>query len=263
MKRELAEERSPLDACLESVLPGVHQWHHANHAAVSSLRDDTKIIHNDMNLGFKHVIAELQETRRQRVQQQKEFANLLEMGRRVLLTGTTIETTTFEPDNESIMDSPPPLTNDAVAVTAGSLDNDAELELHKTYTMRPKHKLLTELMSEWIGVGDFNDPFGGIEGRNKKFGAKWRKHLPKYTYSRTERTIKGIRAFAKDKQINEMDACRQLQEVYEQQKMSVKNMVDYFTKTNLVSKRKARGKAMKKRSDEPSTPTDQQPPRVL
>jgi Transcriptional activator of glycolytic enzymes len=258
MKRELAEERSPLDACLESVLPGVHQWHHANQAAVSSLREDTKVLQNEMNIGFTNVIAELQETRRQRRQQQAEFAKLLELGRHVLLTDTTIEPTfTLEPNDDFTVAPPSPSTNDA-DVDTGNLVNNAELELHKTYTMRPKHKLLTDLMSEWIGIADFHDQFGGIEGRNKKFGATWRKHLPKYTYSRTERTIKGIRAFAKEKQISEMDACRELQDVYEQQKLSVKKMVDYFTSTNLLSKCKARGKTTnKKHSALPSTPTDQ------
>jgi Transcriptional activator of glycolytic enzymes len=244
MKKELAEERSPLDACLESVLPGVHQWHHANQAAVTSLRDDTKTLHCDMNIGFQHVIAELHETRRQRMQQHAEFAKLLEMGRHVLLSGTTMEeetATTLEPNAD--IGSPPPLTDDTEAPSTGSLDDEAEQ--HKTYTMQPKHKLLTDLLSEWTGTGDFNDQYGGIEGRNKKWSASWRKHLPKYTYSRTERTIKGIRAFAKERQISDMDACRELQKVYEQQKFAVKNMVDYFTTSGLLAKRKARGKTKK------------------
>jgi hypothetical protein len=95
------------------------------------------------------------------------------------------------------------------------------------------------LLSEWIGCGDFQDQFGGIEGRNKKFGAKWRKHLPKYIYSRTkERTIKGmIRAYAKQrKKVSDIDACREMQQVYEQKKRNVKKMVDYFTTTNLILK---------------------------
>jgi hypothetical protein len=161
--------------------------------------------------------------------------------------------------NDSVIaavDSPPLDTQTAEATP--SLDDDAELELHRTYTMRTKHKQLTELLSEWIGCGDFQDGFGGIEGRNKKFGAKWRKHLPKYLYSRSERTIKGIRAYAQQGQISDMDACRELQHVYEQQKHNVKNMVDYFTRTNLIHKRKARGKLSG--SAVPSTPTEPQHP---
>jgi Transcriptional activator of glycolytic enzymes len=250
MKRALAEERSPLDASLESVLPGVHQWHHANQSAVSNL-------HCDVNIGFSHVIAELQEARKQRVQQQTEFARLLELGRNVLLSGTPIVDMDNGNDNVVSPFDVPPL--DTQAEAAPSLDDAAALEIHRTYTMRPKHKELTELLSEWIGSGDFEDQFGGIEGRNKKFGAKWRKHLPKYLYSRSERTIKGIRAYAKQKQISDMDACRELQSVYEQQKRNVKNMVDYFTTTNLIQKCKARGKQLSG-SAVPSTPGEPQHP---
>jgi Transcriptional activator of glycolytic enzymes len=260
MTKALAEEKSPLDACLETVLPGVHQWHHANQAAVSALRDDTRTLHCDMNVGFSHVIAELQETRRQRTQQQAEFANLLEMGRRVLLTGTTLEPmSTIETSVDSVIGGSPLIDVTDAAVTESLDQGLAELELHKTYTMRPKHKLLTELMSELTGCGDFHDQFGGIEGRNKKYGPKWRKHLPKYTYSRTERTIKGIRGYAKQHNITDMDACRQLQEVYQQQKCAVKNMVDYFTnELRVLSKRKPRGKVKNiPDSVSPSTPTEQ------
>jgi hypothetical protein len=38
MKHALINERCPLDANLETVLPGVHQWHRANDSAMSQLK---------------------------------------------------------------------------------------------------------------------------------------------------------------------------------------------------------------------------------
>jgi len=40
MKVALETESSPLDANLESVLPGLHQWHTANNAALKRLQTD-------------------------------------------------------------------------------------------------------------------------------------------------------------------------------------------------------------------------------
>jgi hypothetical protein len=65
--------------------------------------------------------------------------------------------------------------------------DQAELEKHKMFMLKPKHNALVDLMLEWVGVG-----YGGIEGRNNKFGARWRKQITCYIYSRTELTIKGI-----------------------------------------------------------------------
>jgi hypothetical protein len=46
--------------------------------------------------------------------------------------------------------------------------------------------------------------------------------------------------------LEQLDACRQLEDVYQQQqRCAVKNMVDYFTANGYLSKRKARGKSSK------------------
>lgn len=252
MKKALVEEKSPLDACLESVLPGVHQWHHANNAAIASLRDDMKTMNVDIKDGLSQIVGELHQTRKRRSDQDIQLAGVLEIGRQVLLTGKPIaecnagnlftpqHNTTTNNNVQYTPSSPLPTPTDLTNQICG--DDRAELEKHKTYMMKPKHNSLSELLSEWVGAGDFNDGYGGIEGRNNKFGASWRKHLTSYIYSRTERTVKGIRAFAEQRNISDFDACRELQEVYEQQRWSVSNMVNYFNSSGLLTKRKPRGK---------------------
>lgn len=267
MRKALAEEKSPLDACLESVLPGVHQWHQANNTAVVNLRDEMKTMNSDIKNGIQEIMSELQETRQHRMEQDMQLATLLDMGRQVLLTGKPIDTiqTNNNIINNNDFFTPQRQINFStfqmetpIDETQQFEDNAMEIERHKTFVMKPKHKALVDLLSEWIGVGDFHDEFGGIEGRNNKFGASWRKHLVAFTYSRTERTVKGIRAYAEQRDINEFDACRELQEVYEQRKFSVSNMVNYFMEQGLLTKRKPRGKLNRTpRNVSPSTPNDE------
>jgi hypothetical protein len=263
MKKSLVEEKSPLDACLESVLPGVHQWHHANNAAVASLREDMRSMSCGLQDGFDRIVGVLTDERKHRLDQDAQLAKLLELGRNVLLTGNgsaeiSNDNRFMSPERNRASGSPEssPMTMTPMTNQISPADNDAELERHKMYAMRPKHKLLVDLMSEWVGAGDFEDEFGGIEGRNNKFGASWRKHLVSYMYSRTERTIKGIRAYAQHNRITDFDACEELQAVYEKQKYSVANMVNYFTQVGMLTKRKPRGK-LNAQSVSPSGPTQQ------
>jgi hypothetical protein len=53
------------------------------------------------------------------------------------------------------------------------------------YCMQVKHQTLHDLWSEWYGLGPFLDSKGGIEGGNRRYGSKWRSHLPKAHYSHT------------------------------------------------------------------------------
>lgn len=255
MRKSLRDEKSPLDANLESVLPGVHQWHKANEQAISRLGDRVDTFAEAVAAGINTLITKVNMSEQQRADQEARLAALLEMGSNVLRGGQsqlspTRTTTTFEFENGfpiTPAGAPSPAgapdtwcTTTTVAATVSQ--EETELDTHKTYRMRPKHQTLTDLYAEWMGTGDFMDEFGGIEGRNQKFGARWRKHLAPYIYSRTERTVKGIRAFAEEKRIDVYDACEQLQEQYKQCKCSCANMVSYFTTIGLLAKKKPRGK---------------------
>jgi len=57
MKRLLENEKSPLDANLESVIPGISQWQSVNHQAVNGMRGDVSVPQNEMKEGFDNVSA--------------------------------------------------------------------------------------------------------------------------------------------------------------------------------------------------------------
>jgi hypothetical protein len=58
--------------------------------------------------------------------------------------------------------------------------------------MKPKHSNLESLYKEWYGLGEFDDSFGGVDGRNKMYGSKWRSHIDCQYYSRAMRVVQAI-----------------------------------------------------------------------
>lgn len=68
------------------------------------------------------------------------------------------------------------------------------------FYMRPRHTTsLSDLIAEWFGTGIYHDDYGGISGRNKLNGSKWRKHFPSQQYSRTKRIVLTVEKLVKDK----------------------------------------------------------------
>lgn len=68
MKRELENEESPLDANLEKVLPGVHQWHRATHQELSrvttelrDLKDEQQKNQDETRQNFGKIIEGIQD----------------------------------------------------------------------------------------------------------------------------------------------------------------------------------------------------------
>jgi Transcriptional activator of glycolytic enzymes len=241
MKKALQEEKSPLDACLESVLPGVHQWHQANNQAVVRLVERVDVFAEGTAGGINTLITKMERMEQQREEQDRRIVTMLELGaqafRKEQFSERPLTTTTTATQIENETNRPagaPPATP--------TTNEEDDVDVHASYRMRPKHRNLTELYDEWIGAGDFADNYGGIEGRNKKYRAQWRKHIPPHVHSRTERTVEGIRAYAKQKGLHVYDACRQLQAEYEARKFSVANMVNYLINIGVLDKKKSRGR---------------------
>jgi hypothetical protein len=136
-------------------------------AAITSLHDDLKSMKTDINDGMKAIAGDLQESRNHRSDQEVQLEGLLEMGQQVLLTGKPIANN----NNINCMtpQQRPPLTSQAHLSSspmltpmkspmdiANFVSQDAsEQQEHTTYRMKLKHKSLVDLLSEWIGVGDY------------------------------------------------------------------------------------------------------------
>jgi len=60
---------------------------------------------------------------------------------------------------------------------------------HLMKNMRLKHKRRMDLWDEWHGEGKFEDPHGGIHGRDIKHGNEWRQHTSAHHHSRTKHIV--------------------------------------------------------------------------
>lgn len=111
--------------------------------------------------------------------------------------------------------------------------------------MHPKHSSLVNLYDEWVGQDKFEDAYGGIEGRDKRFKSHWRKHLNVNHYSKTKRVVQGIRALARRENVPTTQACIALQPKYVDCKYSVANFVRWLQSNGLCAKMKTRGRHTK------------------
>ena len=119
---------------------------------------------------------------------------------------------------------------------------DDDDNAYLVFTMVPRHQSLLDLIYEWRGMGEFNDGYGGIVGRDKKYGPKWRKHINSQHYPRTKRVAMALETYAATNKRDITIVCEQFQSLYEARKCSVSNLVTEFQQLGLITKKGARGR---------------------
>lgn len=109
----------------------------------------------------------------------------------------------------------------------------------------PKYYSLRQLYEQWYGEGDFDDGIGGIAGRDKRYGPKWRKGIiaPKQ-FSRMKMIMQGIRSIREaEMDLDDRDAVRDLEPKFKELKYSITNMAKYLQEAGHVKKQSPRGKS--------------------
>jgi hypothetical protein len=120
--------------------------------------------------------------------------------------------------------------------------------------MVPKHKSLQGIWDEWHGIGQYPNSEGGIKGRNKAHGSKWRKHLNAQHYSHTYCVVDAIKTFTSQENIKASPfACEVMNLWYIDCKMSVGNMVTKCQEMGLIPKKAHRGQKQSLSLSESST----------
>jgi Transcriptional activator of glycolytic enzymes len=270
MEVALTTEECPLDAKLESVLPGVHNWHKENQSAVQSV--DRKVAALDgklstvdqrINDGFFHLERSLQQ--RQMESDRRIAASFIDIAQRFLNSsgsGSSFDLTaeqlmqeigyshcTDEMDyDEDIIDSEPQQT-----MTQQQQQQQESSSLDRLYQFAPKIHTLSDLYDEWHGIGKWQgDPHGGIIGRNKQHKAKWRSKLSghaKQHYSRMARSILAIENYAKQHNCCEEEAVAMLEDMYVTEcGTSLSGFVAKCQELNYIKKASPRGKRGTKNS---------------
>ena len=252
MRTALENEESPLDANLESVLPGVHQWHRANEAAVKSVHGRIDTLMETVKVGLKDGFDRISSTTALNQQlQDKRLATVFAEIAKGLLQGTVTQPT-MSPDSRSADEQgdiamTPAMRQSGSTTTinmADSMDCDGDESPssfeNRSYWLPSKPLSLEEIWDSWHGA---SDQHGGIVGRNKKFGAKWRKHIPPAHYSRCCRTIKAIESYAKHNKIKVEESLAQLDPIFKEEcGKSVYNFVEKMQEKGFLKKAAKRGK---------------------
>ncbi|CAB9531148.1 unknown protein [Seminavis robusta] len=267
LKLETAED--PLDASLEKVMPGVHQRFVANYKATSDLerKFDTRIdqLQQVVVDGFQQLYDNQQE---HRMETDKLVGTLLvEAGERLLQNtpphnnndsaeSTPVHTTTQNTRQRIPVSGEPRGNSNSTGVSRvngevahpelpeafRNMTNDELLVVHKTYYLKMRHTTLGSFWNEWFGLAEFDDGFAGIEGRNQKHGAQWRKHLPATEYSYRNRLIKGIQATAEEANQQPSAVIEEWEPLFADARFSIGNLVKALQQSNKLPKGKQRGK---------------------
>ena len=228
MKSAIDLEESPLDANLEKVMPGIRQWHSTHNANVERIRQGLEALANKIDdVAVK--------ARQEREESDRRLADSLFVMANHLSGSTVCETF--------------PL------VQVGQKDVDVEVNESLTenasgiFRMIVKHGSLSDLWNEWYGLENFDDGEGGIAGRNKKHGRKWRKHLSAQQYSRTQRVVQAINKYSEVHNVPTEEAVYDLEEAFANVGFSVAKMVDYCKAKGLLTAKLPRGKKKTREDD--------------
>ena len=112
-----------------------------------------------------------------------------------------------------------------------------------SFRLPSKPLSLEELWESWHGTGNHHCQHGGIAGRNKKFRAKWQKHIPAAHYSCCCRTVKAIETYANQYKVKVEAAIAQLDPIFQEQcGKSVYNLVKEMQGKGFLKKAARRGK---------------------
>lgn len=249
MKLSLENDNSPLDADLHKVLPGVHERLQANHAAIEAV--DRKVtakldtIHDSVTTGLHGLRSVM-------VQHKEETDELvgLSLGRSLVQAGNNLMRSSpsnranesFDSDDFSVKPTPPVINN---INNSGGCSSPTEVaEDHKFFRMILKHPDLESVWNEWHGTGTFdNDMYGGVAGRDSRFGVKWRKeHINPTLHSRTSRLIQAIQFHANEESVSPQDIIIDWDPMFKEAKHSVHTLVKRLQQEGKIPKLGARGK---------------------
>lgn len=255
MTKELSDQKDPLDANLEKVLPGVHQWHRINSNQMSKLEESLRRIDGKLESGFEQMSETIALSQKEsdkhlalsflNIAQKLLDRNGLSVNVQTGVIGHSPGATSVTGVTEELLMSPIGGGNsNPASATATTNDKEADpADTHMLFRMVPKHLNLLELVNEWFGNGDYYDEYGGIDGRNKRYKARWRKKcsINLMHYSRTERTVRAVEEYGKIHGVDKYVAAERLQHVYAIEcKTSVTKFVEWAQMHELIAKKGTR-----------------------
>ena len=249
MKHALETVDCPLDANLEKVMPGVHQWHQATNDSINSLSRNVSDLKGELKGELDNLYGTLvtakEDTKLDLAKVHMAIALQLMQG------GVgDVNTVNMQSMSNLLLTSPQPTmrspetTTTAATTVTPTTQDPADLDINRLFRMKPKHSSLIGVLKEWYGLDEFADELGGIQGRIDMYKSttKWRKHCmihPQH-FSRTMRTVRAVEEFARKEGVDRMAAAAHLEEDFAKCEKSVAAFVTLAQSHGLLSKRSSR-----------------------
>jgi hypothetical protein len=244
MQQELGKKDSPLDANLQSVLPGVHHRLEVHREELGCLRGDVGRLTMAVELSMQVFNEKVDDI----IAMNEEKNKVL--GRMHIMVGSRLLGEASADGEGSPPSSPPPRPS------APRQPDDCP-----KYHLSPSPKTFFAIYNEWYGGGpDFEDiPVpGGIAALELKFKARWRKHFAPHEikeFSRRRMCINAIDVYAAREGVSNAAAIGRLSTIFEEEgKKKVPIMANLMQSMGLIEKKKKRGK-QKKSEEETTTAT--------
>jgi hypothetical protein len=256
MKIALMNEKNPVDADLDRVLPAVNQRLNAGNSALVSLARQfdyrmSELSHTVVN-GFNQINKNTEH--RKLETDQLVGCSLLEAGTNLLWHSSPGDLSTDSSDDGIVPPSRPnALLRSPPATNLHSTPNTAIVvatppEQHRRFWLEMKHPCLLSVWNEWYGRDLFSDCLGGIDGRNKQHGSTWKKHLNASAYSRSSQLIKGFNAlFALEHHLRPEEVIAEWEPLFVSSKLSTYNMFRELQVVGQNKKLKERGSIARQR----------------
>jgi Transcriptional activator of glycolytic enzymes len=230
MKVALETEECPMDAKLEHVIPGIHQWHAANQSAVKNVEAKLDTFCDRVTEAFAGLTQSIKVNQHESDKRLAE--GFLKAAQHLLGIREGVEPAALSPPQpDIILDASP-----AVVVVD---------DLPTFFRMKPQHTCLLDLWNEWYGIDEWGaDGCGGIDGRNKSNkGPSWRKHLESQQYSRTKRIVHALMSTAADRRRLPEELIADLETVFKVEcSCSVAKFVAWCQNNGMLKKQRPRGK---------------------
>jgi hypothetical protein len=272
MRTALFTEQCPFDADLEKVIPGLNQRLHVNHAAIIDLGNridhmDTMIDNrfSQIDNRFSQIDNRLSQIERS-LHERSQVANVSPLNNRMLedllqvicnhLQNSSGHEATFPTpargDHRATFPPPQPVRRDVAGSNAYQLLQHSQQRASSTdlpdvppenYRWQYDQLDLSDVWDQWFGLGRFADGYGGIEGRDKDYKTRWRKHLNAKEHSRLSQIVYGIIAYGKDNSIEPEDVIVLWTPLYEGCGNKISNFVFLLQERSMIKKCAKRGRA--------------------
>ena len=233
MRDALQHEEDPLDAKLENVIPGMSRWHSATNAELHNInmrleeeKAERNLQHDETTKTLRSLSSNVVALIALNLNRENNNDIVTAMLQQQLGNGGAILAATDGRDNN----------NSTALVPVNSTPTSV-----RPFSMVPNHKTLEDMWNEWHGEGKYADSDGGIAGRNKELGSKWRKHLPTQHYSRTSRIIKMIESKRQVDGCSIEQTLAELQPIFVECEHRLAGMVIKSQELGYITKQEPRG----------------------